>query len=315
MRYTLFSGGEGSFRAEMIDRAQHPHAERRLVFTDTLYEDADTYRFLCEAASHAFGRSADWVPSADEFPDYRVAGEFAIEDYSGNPEWRAFLAALRERAAVEIPELIWLVEGRDPWEVFRDRAFLGNSQRDPCSDILKRRMTQRWRDANCDKANDTFAVGIGDHEPHRYDDGEGHGIRPQMAKKGWNYIAPLLTYAGEHGALFFGRCEDIGVRPGRNYALGYVHDNCGGFCSKAGHAHNANRFRVQPERAAYDAMMERKIIAHVGGGVAMMTDRAGRKKVPLTLDDLHARLRRQPDLIFEYEPGSSGCGCMMDKAA
>lgn len=56
-RYTLYSGGQGSFRAAKVDRAQHPDADCRLVFTDTLYEDADTYRFLIESAVNVFGAS------------------------------------------------------------------------------------------------------------------------------------------------------------------------------------------------------------------------------------------------------------------
>ena len=54
-RYTMFSGGEGSYRAAKIDRALHPESPYGLVFTDTLYEDADTYRFLIEAAAGRFG--------------------------------------------------------------------------------------------------------------------------------------------------------------------------------------------------------------------------------------------------------------------
>ncbi|PUB13732.1 hypothetical protein, partial [Novosphingobium sp. GV079] len=136
-RYTMFSAGQGSFRAAMIDRRRHPIAEFGLVFTDTLYEDADAYRFLIEGAAMVTGRRLNWTVKAEDFPDYRVPEDVPIEEYRGNPEWRAFLADLRAHAIDAIPELIWLVEGRDPWEVFRDRRFLGNSGvADPCSEVL-----------------------------------------------------------------------------------------------------------------------------------------------------------------------------------
>lgn len=117
-RYTMFSAGQGSYRTAKIDRALHPEVDSGLVFTDVLYEDADAYRFLIEGALDVYGRTATWVPAAEDFPDYRVDESVPIEQYAGNPEWRAFLAQLRDRAAEAVPELVWLVEGRDPWEVF-----------------------------------------------------------------------------------------------------------------------------------------------------------------------------------------------------
>ncbi|WP_218018040.1 hypothetical protein [Sphingomonas azotifigens] len=109
-RYTMFSAGQGSFRADMIDRVMHPKVERALVFTDTLYEDADAYRFLVEAAALLTGRRVNLTVRAEDFPDYRVPEDVPIEEYGGNPEWRAFLADLRDRTMDAIPELIWLVE-------------------------------------------------------------------------------------------------------------------------------------------------------------------------------------------------------------
>lgn len=47
-RYVMFSAGGGSFRAALLWRRQYPSDNLRLVFTDTLYEDADAYRFLIE---------------------------------------------------------------------------------------------------------------------------------------------------------------------------------------------------------------------------------------------------------------------------
>jgi len=45
---------------------------------------------------------------------------------------------LDEAAANVGAELIKIAEGRDPWQVFNDRRFLGNSRVDPCSKVLKR---------------------------------------------------------------------------------------------------------------------------------------------------------------------------------
>lgn len=319
-RYTMFSAGQGSFRTAKIDRVLHPAADHRLVFTDVLYEDADAYRFLIEGALDVFGRKADWVPAAEDFPDYRVDEAVPIEEYAGNPEWRAFLQQLRERAADAVPELIWLVEGRDPWEVFRDERYLGNTRADPCSKYGKREMLDRWRALVCDPADDVFLVGIGDHEKHRFYGGKGRpGILARMAERGWRYEAPLISIDDNPAwrdlppgtlALAYSPLEELGIAPPRLYAKGYMHNNCGGFCVKAGLAHWQNRLRVDPERYAYDAMMERKIRNYLTTGKAtILRDRRGGKTKPMSLDVFAARAAGP---TIEYEPGSSGCGCMLD---
>jgi hypothetical protein len=284
----------------------------RLVFTDTLYEDADTYRFGIEGAANIFGRRLNWVPRAEDFPDYRVSEDVPLSQYRGNPEWRAFLAELRDRAAIAIPELVWLVDGRDIWEVFRDERFLLNSQRDPCSKILKRRKMNEWLASSCDPALDVIVYGIGEHERHRFDDGEGRGIFHRLAANGWNAEAPLIGKPEINPTLHM-RAE--GIEPSRQYGLGYLHDNCGGGCGKGGHAHWQHRFRVQPDRFAYDQLMERKVRDYLGQGTFLTDRRGDGKKKPLPLDRFRQELESSPELIIDYEPGSSGCGCMLDEAA
>lgn len=136
---STFSLGGGSWlTARIVEREiVRPGDEHLLVFTDTLYEDADAYRFGIEAALNVFDRRANWIPQAEDFPDYRVAENVPVAEYAGNSEWRSFLAQLRDRAAEAVPELIWLVEGRDPWEIWRDERFLGNSSKDPCAKIAR----------------------------------------------------------------------------------------------------------------------------------------------------------------------------------
>ncbi|MCW1985577.1 UNVERIFIED_ORG: hypothetical protein M2348_001309 [Sphingomonas sp. R1F5B] len=330
-RYTMFSAGQGSFRAAMIDRRRHPDAEFGLVFTDTLYEDADAYRFLIEGAALVTGRRLNWTVRAEDFPDYRVPEDVPIEEYHGNPEWRAFLADLRARTIDAIPELVWLVEGRDPWEVFRDRKLLGSSLHDPCSEVLKRIISRKWMMGQCWRAGelfgaaDVFVYGIGDHEAHRFDDGEGGGLRPRLASEGWRAEAPLIeindaltrgeNFPAEILRLMAAPLAEIGIAEPRLYQMGYLHNNCGGFCCKAGQAHWANRFYVQPLRYSYDAMMERKFIAWRGDSFTMMTDRRGGDgKKPLSLDAFAERLRAEPSKRYRYLPGDSGCACFAGAA-
>lgn len=310
-RYHQVSGGAQSWLMVKVDMERRPGDEHRFVFADTLYEDADCYRFLLEGICYLLGRPADWVPRASEFPEYRVPAETAIEDYHGNPEWRAFLAGLREAAAALLPELTWLVEGRDPWEIFRDRKFLGNSQKDPCSLYLKRSVIDAWRDRNCKPELDVFCVGISVYERHRYD-----ALAKRQADKGWTYAAPLIDEAMRDPLM----ADPVywimraGLTLPRLYRLGYVHNNCGGFCIKAGQAHYIDRLRTQPERFYYDAMMEAKLALYLGKPVSMLTDRRGDgKKKILTLSELAEWYESLPDApVLDMLEGEAGCGCMID---
>jgi hypothetical protein len=314
------SGGEGSWRAAKLWRLHNRSADFRLVFTDTLYEDAGTYRFLLQSVSDLLCRPVNWIPETSAFPDYRVAEDVPLAEYRGNPEWRAVLGDLREKAALAFPELVWLVEGRDPWEIFRDERFLGNSRADPCSKIAKRKMLDRWREENCDRDTDVFIFGIDEHERHRFEavaeDGKLTGIKPRLEAKGWTCLAPLIDYSGPHYSVAHAPIESLGFVSQRLYALGYKHGNCGGFCIKAGFAHYQNRRRVHPDRFDYDRMMERKVREYLGGSnkVTILADATVRGKRPISLDAFHERLNRSPELVFDYKPGESGCGCMVDAA-
>lgn len=321
----MFSGGTGSWRSAEIDKRLNPDAQHRLIFTDVLYEDADTYRFLIDGAAHFFDKRLNWSVQPNEAPDYRVSEDTPIVEYRGNPEWRAWLADLRARAMDALPGLIWLVEGRDPWEVFRDKRFIANSQVDQCSRILKRETADHWRIGNCTRVGELFGspdvctVGIGFHERHRFDDGEGGGIRPRNLKDGWLYEAPLIDaeiVLNEGGqlpdgclSLLLSPVELFGLRSPALYKLGYPHGNCGGMCVKAGMAQWRNRHRVQPDRFRYDRIMERKLIDYIGADISILKDRRGGETKPMTLEEFEQRIIAEPNRKYEYLPGETSCGC------
>lgn len=328
---TGFSGGGGSWlTAKIVQRELvRPGDQHMLVFADVLYEDADTYRFLLQGALNVFGRSYGWVPHAEDFPDYRVPdiANLPLADYKGHRPWREFLAQLRARASEEIPELTWLVEGRDPWEIYRDERFLGNSAVDPCSKIGKRRMLDRWRTATLDPANSILYFGIGSGEAHRYDGvdrktGNATGLKSRMAEAGWNAQAPLIgRIEGETTPVLY--MLNAGLAPARNYGWA-AHDNCGGMCCKAGIRHNVKRLEVAPDRFAYDAMMEAKFTEWLGANATFLRDRrraadGSPQNRPLGLVELASRYGvHDLDALAEADDASrqdsgNGCGCAIDE--
>ncbi len=197
-----------------------------------------------------------------------------------------------------------LCEGRTPWQVFRDVRFLGNSRIDPCSRILKRELLDKWRNANCDPSDTVIYLGIDWSEQHRL-----ARLLPRVAP--WKYEAPMCEspYLTKNGMLSWLNAE--GIATPRLYDMNMPHNNCGGFCVKAGQAQFLNLLKVMPERYAFHEAQEEAIREELGD-VSILTDRRGGDKTPLTLKELRERFERcdiQPSLFGE---DWGGCGCAID---
>jgi len=196
-----------------------------------------------------------------------------------------------------------LADGRDPWQVFADVKFLGNTRVDPCSRILKRELAAQWLAAHCDPTTTRVYVGIDWTEEHRFT-----GLRARRAAQGWTYEAPLCDRPYLSKGLMFDQLAEAGIRKPRLYDLGFTHNNCGGFCIKAGHAHFARLLRTLPDRYAYHEQKEAEIRVRLGD-VAILRDRADAESSPLTLRAFRERLEAG-GAFDEFAIG--GCGCFID---
>jgi hypothetical protein len=253
----MFSGGVGSWAAAKRVAQTHGTEGLTLLFTDTLIEDEDLYRFIDEAAANI-----------------------------GVPVTR-------------------IAEGRDPWQVFFDKRFLGNTRIDPCSAILKREMADKWLRENCDKAATECYVGIDWTEEHRFT-----SLAARRAGEGWTYKAPLCQPPLEMKLQMLDALSKEGIRPPRLYAMGFSHNNCGGFCIKAGQGHFALLLQHMPERYRYHEQKEQEFRAFIGKNVSILRDRSGDGKTkPLTLRDFRQRI----EAGFEFDKFEiGGCGCFVD---
>lgn len=213
------------------------------------------------------------------------------------------------------PRLIRLVEGRTPWQIFFAERFLGNSRVDPCSKILKRQIIATWLAENCDPADTVCYVGIDWSEKHRFEGGKGKlGLRARMADAGWCYEAPLcdaphLTKSDHLVAL-----DRAGIEPPRLYEWS-KHNNCGGFCIKAGQGHFARLLQNLPEVYAHHERKEQEFRAFIGSDVSILTDRRGGEKKPLTMQAFRERIEAMPPLELKrlsHVGGDGGCGCFSD---
>lgn len=208
---------------------------------------------------------------------------------------------LVEAAADIGAPLIRIAEGRTPWDVFFDEKMMGNTRADPCSRILKRETLDRWIIENCDPATTTVHMGYTFDEFHRWE-----RLRDRWSKP-WSVNAPLcekpwLTRIEIHEAL-----RQAGIKPPRLYAMGFPHNNCGGFCVKAGQGGFATLLANFPERYAYHEAQERRFRQETGKDVSILRDRASGATTPLTLTAFRER-REVGERFPEWDFG--GCGCM-----
>ena len=191
----MMSGGIGSWAAAKRVAAQYGTEDMILLFTDTKFEDEDTYRFLHDASANV-------------------------------------------GAPLEI-----IADGRDIWQVFEDRKFLGNSRVDVCSETLKRKLADKWIADRFTPSDVMMYTGIDWSEMHRQE-------RMARRKLPWVYKAPLCDPPYLLKSEFHAWAESEGIRKQRLYEIGMSHANCGGGCIKAGVGHWRHLYKQWPERYA-----------------------------------------------------------------
>jgi hypothetical protein len=208
---------------------------------------------------------------------------------------------LDEAAAnVGVP-LVKIADGRTPWEVMKKERMIGNSRIDPCSKILKRNLLNRWVADHCAPDETVVHVGLLWDEQFRL-------TKLQARTKPWRYEAVMTEKPWVSKDDMFRLLKLEGIEPPRLYAMGFAHNNCGGFCVKAGQAHFANLLRVMPERYAFHEAKEEEMRTLVGDHSIMKDPRNG-KKVPLTLREFRLRIEAGKEYdLFDL----GGCGCAIE---
>ena len=196
--------------------------------------------------------------------------------------------------------LLRLADGRTPWQVFEDVRYIGNTRVDPCSRVLKRELLDRYRDTWLTPATGVIHVGLSWWEAHRFE-------RLVERVKPWVYQAPMMDppHLDPEEVLTWMTSE--GLRPPRLYEMGFSHNNCGGFCVKAGQASFALLLNKMPERYAIHEAHEKRLRA-LGINGTILRDRRGKKTRGMTLQQF--RVRIQDGEGFDAND-VGGCGCAL----
>lgn len=253
----FYSGGLGSFLAGYYVAKYNPSLHIKFLFTDTLIEDEDLYRFLDEVVAY-----------------YKNV------------------------------ELVKITEGRTPWEVFKDVRLLGNSRQDPCSRILKREIAKKWVKTHYAPSDCFLYFGIDWTELHRCEAIERHWS-PYVCR--FPIIEHKITDRHRTALEILSRFK---IEPPRLYKMGFHHNNCGGFCIKAGQGQFAVLLKQLPERYQEHERQEQAMREHLKKDVAIMKDRKGGNTTPLTMRHFRESVQagcRQIDML-----DIGGCGCFTE---
>ena len=192
-----------------------------------------------------------------------------------------------------------MADGRDPWQVFFDRRFLGNTRVDLCSRILKRELLRDWLDRECEPGATTVYLGFDGDEAARM-------ARAATYWAPWTVRAPLLEDPPMDKDDVRDLMRMVGLKEPRLYALGFKHNNCGGFCVKAGHEQFQLLLKHFPERFDAHARREQELRVFLGKDVAILRDRRGGRMRPLTLVEFRRRALANEQLDCF---GGSDCAC------
>lgn len=213
-------------------------------------------------------------------------------------------------------ELVWLRDGRTPWDVFRDRQYIGNSRAAPCSHELKTKQVRKWMEENCDPANTILHLGISWDEQERLTRARKNWgdcrEADDLPDKGWVVEAPLcwepLWTKQDVEKCLIRYCLD---QP-RLYDYGFAHNNCGGFCVRAGQGQMQALWRAMPERYKWHEEQMEQVMRDVPNARPFLRQSTSKGLGYITLREWREQMEAQPDL--DLEP-TGGCGCFVDDAA
>ena len=176
-------------------------------------------------------------------------------------------------------------DGRNPWQVFRDERFIGNSWKTPCNKILKRKLLEEKIDKYNLHEELALVFGISSHEIHRT-----IKISEGWKKKKIKTIFPLLLSPLLENEMIFNFQDKFGINPPRLYEMGFKHNNCGGACVKAGKKQWIHLYKTFPTRYLWHEKEERLIRNYLKKDVSILRDRKGGTTKPLTLEKLREGL-------------------------
>jgi len=199
-------------------------------------------------------------------------------------------------------EVIHLTDGRTPWDVYVDNRWIGNTRTAHCSTELKTKPVRKWLEENA-QPDDPLVLGMDMSELDRL----------ERASKQWT-PRPVVSLINEYG-LWRPQWPELlarhNVKPPRLYSLGYEHNNCGGFCCKAGLVQFERLYRTNPERYAYHEKEMERAMGEIGPTAKPFLRQSYQGEIQyITLKDFRLGIESQTMELPMFD--DAGCGCFTD---
>jgi len=198
-------------------------------------------------------------------------------------------------------KIIKLVDGRDIWECAYNDNFVYNSRIANCSPNLKMKPFRKYiKQFNPNEI--IVHIGYDYTEVHRFERTQPHYLPIKIESL---IMETSLTKYDMKDEL----CK-MGIVLPKLYQLGFAHNNCGGFCFRAGIGHFKQLYKMLPERYDYHMNKELGLIEQIGKDVSILKRVRNGNKINLTLFDLKKEFEQgDMQLSFDEEFDIGGCNC------
>lgn len=286
----MFSGGACSWAAAKRVVERHGIDGVVLLFADTLMEDEDLYRFIVEAAGNILKTDVSSMVPKNVPP---------IEEID---ERRRYLKTVFLGLSAICPGFHYICNGLTPWGIFEKERMIGSNRFDPCSKNLKRILLDRWHRKNGDPASTVLHFGLDWTECHRLE-------RLRSRKAPWKVEAYMTEMPLMDKKQMIEWLKLNGIKPPRLYAMGFAHNNCGGFCVKSGQAQFALLLRTMPERYRFHEEQEERLRKLLGWRHTIIRITEDGKTKGVSLKEFRERIEAQ-GTFDRHEWG--GCGCAVE---
>jgi hypothetical protein len=196
-------------------------------------------------------------------------------------------------------ELVTLNNGKTPFDIFKQVKLMGNTRLDPCSDLLKRKPLNEWFTLRFKPDEAHMHLGIDYTEEHRL-----NNVRERMAP--YVYRSTLVE---DQRIISKDYSAQFGIAPPRLYSWKLGHNNCGGFCIKAGLGHYKALYDASPDRYAEFERKELEVYATIGKTNPFLRKTNNGTVRYLTLKEYREEFLSTSAISKEEMMEFGGCGC------
>lgn len=205
-------------------------------------------------------------------------------------------------AAAVGKKIIHVTDGRTPWDVFIDKRWIGNTRTAHCSTELKTKPVMAWLEKNA-SPTDPLVLGMDMSEMDRI----------ERASKNWaprpvvSLLNEFQVWRPEYDLIL----NRYGIRKPRLYGQGYEHNNCGGFCVKAGLVQFERLYRTNPAVYAFHENEMERAMSSIGPSARpFLRQVIGGVTHYLTLREFRAQIEAGTMELPMFD--AAGCGCFTD---